>query len=235
MAIDDLPGPVVTFLNVIGVPWPYINEDAVMQFAALTRNFATAVQATHEDTTSAFRGIAQGYQSVASEQMMSGWQELSDRHVSELITACHILADALDAAAGYIVAQKAAAIGDLIGMASAFLADQAAAVATLGLAEAAVPAIIAAGRALMESLVQDIVQYITGRVVEAALKPLLARVSDALSGLDWSKTTPIGKKPQGFTLHRPTVEAGIAALDQHAQSFRAHAAAFRAGIEALDF
>lgn len=27
MAIDDLPLPIVTFLNAIGVPWPYLNED----------------------------------------------------------------------------------------------------------------------------------------------------------------------------------------------------------------
>jgi hypothetical protein len=35
MAIDDLPLPVVNFLNVIGVPWPYINEDTVWEFAGL--------------------------------------------------------------------------------------------------------------------------------------------------------------------------------------------------------
>lgn len=32
MAIDDLPLPVVNFLNAIGVPWPYINEDQVTEF-----------------------------------------------------------------------------------------------------------------------------------------------------------------------------------------------------------
>jgi hypothetical protein len=37
VAIDDLPMPVVTFLNAIGVPWPYINEDQVTRFATLTR------------------------------------------------------------------------------------------------------------------------------------------------------------------------------------------------------
>lgn len=46
MAIDDLPMPVVTFLNAIGVPWPYINEDQVTHFATLMRQFGTAVQAT---------------------------------------------------------------------------------------------------------------------------------------------------------------------------------------------
>jgi hypothetical protein len=35
MAIDDLPLPVVNFLNVLGVPWPYINEQTVWQFASL--------------------------------------------------------------------------------------------------------------------------------------------------------------------------------------------------------
>jgi hypothetical protein len=38
MAVDDLPLPVVNFLNVIGVPWPYIDEDALRQFATFTRD-----------------------------------------------------------------------------------------------------------------------------------------------------------------------------------------------------
>jgi hypothetical protein len=46
VAIDDLPLPVVNFLNVIGVPWPYVNEDTVMQFATLVREFRQAVQTT---------------------------------------------------------------------------------------------------------------------------------------------------------------------------------------------
>jgi hypothetical protein len=33
MAVDDLPLPVVNFLNVIGVPWPYIDEDVLVEFA----------------------------------------------------------------------------------------------------------------------------------------------------------------------------------------------------------
>ena len=38
MAIDDLPLPVVTFLNAIGVPWPYLNEDTASEFAGLVRS-----------------------------------------------------------------------------------------------------------------------------------------------------------------------------------------------------
>ncbi|HET9170943.1 MAG TPA: hypothetical protein VFN97_16010, partial [Actinospica sp.] len=62
MAADDLPGPVVTFLNVIGIDWPYLNEDAIRQFASMVREFGQAVQQTHDDATQAISNIAQVYQ-----------------------------------------------------------------------------------------------------------------------------------------------------------------------------
>jgi uncharacterized protein YukE len=235
VAIDDLPGPVVTFLNVIGVEWPYINEDSVMQFASLVGEFARAVQTTHQDATAAIQGIAQGYQGTSTRKLSSGWQELSAQHVTELVDGCAVLADALEVAAGYIVAQKVAAIAELVGMAAAFVADQAAAVATFGIAEAAVPVIIAAGRKLMESLVQDLEQYIIGQVVEAAAKPLFAKVAEAMAGLDWSKTTSAGSESTGFSLDEQLVRAHTAALRQHAQTFRSHAVTLQQGVRGLSF
>lgn len=46
VAIDELPMPVVNFLNVIGIEWPYINEDTLHQFATLVRDFGQAVEQT---------------------------------------------------------------------------------------------------------------------------------------------------------------------------------------------
>jgi hypothetical protein len=40
VAIDDLPLPVVNFLNVIGVPWPNVDEDQLVEFARLEPLFA---------------------------------------------------------------------------------------------------------------------------------------------------------------------------------------------------
>jgi hypothetical protein len=67
-------------------------------------------------------GVAEAYRSTASEEMLNGWQRLSSEHVSEIVEGSAVLAAALDVAAGYIVAQKAEAIGVLIGMAAAFVA-----------------------------------------------------------------------------------------------------------------
>lgn len=84
MAIDDLPMPVVNFLNVIGVQWPYIDEDAVNQFASLVREFGQAVEQTHQDATDAVNGIASAHQGQSTEALKSGWANLSCAHVTEI-------------------------------------------------------------------------------------------------------------------------------------------------------
>jgi hypothetical protein len=236
VAIDDLPLPVVNFLNVIGVPWPYVNEDTVTQFATLVREFRQAVRTTHQDATETVAAISRAHQSASTERMRSGWSRLSGQHVTEITDGCSVLADALDAAAGYIVAQKAEAVGVLIGLAASFAADQAASIVTLGLAEAALPAIIEGARLVVKSLIEDLQQYVIGRVIEAAAKPLFAKAEAALAGLDWSHAgTAGGAAPTGFTLDPAAVAAQTAALRGHAAELRAHAATFRSGVAGLSF
>jgi hypothetical protein len=235
VAIDDLPLPVVTFLNAIGVPWPYLNEDTVAEFAGLVRQFQSAVERTHADATDSVAAITRAHQSVSTEVMQSGWTSLTARHVSELTAGCTVLADALDVAAGYIVAQKAEAIAVLAGMAAAFVADQAASVVTFGLAEAAVPVIVEGAEAIVRSLAADIEQYILGAVVTAAAKPLFAKVEETLSGLDWSQSGASGARPTSVVLDPASVRAETAALRDHAAALQAHAASFRQGVRGLNF
>ena len=235
MAIDDLPLPVINLLNAIGVPWPYLNEDTVSEFASLVREFRSSIEGLHSESSAAVAAITRAHQSVSTEVMQSGWTSLTARHISELTAGCDVLADALDVAAGYIVAQKAEAIGVLVGMAAAFVADQAAAVLTLGLAEAAVPAIIAGAEAVVRSLAADIEQYIIGTVVTTAARPLLAKVEEALSGLTWSQSGAPAAKPTSVILDPPSVRAETAALRNHAASLQAHAAAFQQNVKGLSF
>jgi hypothetical protein len=156
--------------------------------------------------------------------------------VKEILTGCEVLAAALDAAAGYIVAQKAAAIAELIGMAAAFVADQAAAFVTFGASEAALPLIEEAADKLMESLINDLVQYVIGEVVEAAAKPLFAKVEAMLSGLDWSQSGAAGPvKGDGLELDAAAVRAATVALRGHGADMRAHAVAFASGVRGLGF
>ena len=87
VAIDDLPLPVINLLNAIGVPWPYLNEDTVSEFAALVREFRSSIEGVHTGSSAAVAAITRAHQSVSTEAMQSGWTSLTERseeHTSEL-------------------------------------------------------------------------------------------------------------------------------------------------------
>jgi uncharacterized protein YukE len=236
VAADDLPGPVVTFLNVLGVDWPYLNEDAIRSFASMVREFGQAVAETHADATRSIANIAEAYQGASTERLQSGWSKLSARHVDEIVDGCQVLAGALDVGAEFVVGQKVEAVIELGVMAGTFLADQAASVLTLGLAEAAVPVIIEAGKLLVETLKQQIIQYIVGEVIEVAAKPLFAKVEEVLSGLDWSQSgAEGGGAGTGFSLDEEMATAHIAVLRGHALTMKGHAQTLRSGLSGLSF
>jgi hypothetical protein len=194
------------------------------------------VQTTHEDATKAVSSIASAHVASSTRTLSDGWEKLSGRHVTEIVDGCRVLAEALDAAAAYIVGQKLAAIGQLAEMAAEFIADQAASVATLGIAEAALPLIIGAGEKLMESLVNDLNQYILGQVMGAAAKPLFAKVENMLSGLDWSQSGTVSPgKGAGLELDAPAARMQTALLRQHASDMQAHASRFASGVRGIGF
>jgi hypothetical protein len=234
VAIDDLPMPVVNFLNVIGVEWPYLNEDSLYAFGRLVREFGQAVRTTHDDATATIHALGSSYQGAAYTQLHNRWTEMSATHVTELVDACGVVADACDAAAAYVVGQKVVAVGELIGMAATFFADQAAAVATLGLAEAAVPVIIAAAKKLGESLIQDLEQYLIGQLVEAAIKPLFAKVEQAMQGLQWQGGGGAAVEA-AFQVDTAQMLAHAAAMHAHADRFAQHARTFASQAAAISF
>lgn len=236
MAIDDLPMPVVNFLNVIGIEWPYVNEDAIHKFATVVREFGQAVDRTHQDATETISKISQAHQGASTQRMVSGWAELSDRHVREIVDGSAIVADALEAWAGYIVAQKVEAIGQLVALAAEFFADQAASVATLGIAEAALPVIIETGQKLGQSLIQDLEQYVLSKVIEAALKPFMAKAQALMSGLGWGNTTSAAPGlGQGLNLDEAAVRLHLATLRSHADTMAGHGLTLRQGLTELSF
>ncbi|HWG22854.1 hypothetical protein, partial [Actinospica sp.] len=233
---DDLPGPLVNFLNVIGIEWPYINEDSISQFASLVREFGQAVERTHQDASDAVQKLAQAHQGASTQQMTSGWAELSTAHVNEIVEGAGIVADALDAWAAYIVVQKGLAVVQMVEMAVEFFADQAAAVATFGIAEALLPAIIAAGQAAGKSLIEDLEQYVLGKVMDAALKPFMAKVQTLLSGLDWGNTSSAGSGAgSSFSVDEAEARQQISVIRSHADTMVGHGQTLRNGLAGLSF
>lgn len=236
MAIDDLPMPVVTFLNVIGVQWPYINEDSLIQFGNLVNEFGQAVQETHNDATATIAQLGAAYKGAAYTQLHNKWTQMSASHVSDLVEACQVVSEACTAAAAYIVVQKGEAIVELIALAAAFIAAQAAAIETFGLSEAGALLADEAAERLIESLEQDLQQYLIGKLAGEALKPLIAKVEAAMVGLQWPGGSGPGSIESSFEAdtaammsHSSTLHSHADTIAGHTQSFAAKAASIHIG------
>jgi hypothetical protein len=160
---------VIDFLNFIGVDFPRVNEDHVREFARHVRTFAPNIEDTHSAATSTVQRMSGAYTGAPYEALVERWSQMSSSHMQELVDICGTVATALDAAAGYIEGKKYEAIAQLGVMAAAFVADQAAAVATFGLAEAAEAAIVAGAKEITKFLEQELEQYIIGEIIEKAV------------------------------------------------------------------
>ena len=242
MAIE-LPDPVVQFLQVIGINFPEVNEDHVRELGSHVREFAQNVAQTHQDATGTITQMGQAYQGASYEALVQRWGELSGQHMTELQDACTVVGTAMDAAADFIVAQKVAAIAELVAMAAAFVADQAAAVATFGLAEAAIGLIEAGARKLCEYLEQQLTQYVVGKVIEAAINPLVSVVENAVAGFAFQAAQTAlsaagsggGSAGASFMMQPEQLATHARTMLDHADTMQQHADTFSSKVSALTF
>ncbi len=212
--------------------------------AAYVRGFAENVDNTHQDCTATIKRLGDSYQGASYEALLAKWAQLSNSHMSELIQACHVVATALDVAADVIVGMKAEAIAELVALAASFIADQAAAVATLGFAEAAEALIVKAAEKLVDFLEQQLEQYIIGQVIEAAVDPLVEVVGRAVTGLVFQAAESAlgvsvdggtGSVGEGFFVHPEEMHAHAELMNGHAETMASHAEAFRTKLAGVSF
>lgn len=241
MAIE-LPGEVVSMLQFIGVNWPNVNEDKVRELASHVREFADSVDGTHQKATATVDKMSADYQGSSYEALVSSWAHLSSSHMSDLVSACHTVATALDAAADVIVTMKLQAVAELAALAVTFVADQAAAVATFGLAEAGMALIVEGAEQITDYLEQQLEQYVIGQVIEAAITPLVAVVAKAVNGLAFSAVAGIlgasgsaDSGGTGFKIDPSALEDHAETMNGHAQEVAGHAEALRGKLAGVDF
>ena len=237
MAIE-LPGPVVDFLQVIGVNWPNINEDSVRAVAGHVRDFAANIDSTHQAATQTVQAMNASYSGASYEQLVQTWAKMSSSHMSDLVDGCKVVATALDAAADAIVVAKGVAIAELVALAASFIADQAAAVLTFGIAEAAEALVIEAAKTCVNALEQQLEQMVIGEVLQAAMTPLEGIVEKAVSGLVYqgledatagaAAGSSVGAsfmvEREGLLAHAQTFQSHADAVVQHAQALKSNLA-----------
>jgi hypothetical protein len=179
----ELPDEIVWVLNLLGLPWPSIDEDQLRTYAGHLRTYAQSLSDTHGAAHSDITDLSADYDSPAYDVLAERWAQFSSGHVAGLVEACHGFATALDVAADAVVAAKGVIIGALFAMAAEIAADQAAAVFTFGLAEAAEPAIIAGTRFIVKSALDQLEQQLIGEALEAVIGPLEDRMMNAVQNM----------------------------------------------------
>lgn len=238
MAIE-LPSEVVSLLQFIGINWPDVNEDKVREFGQHVRDFAQNISGAHGDVTGTLQQLGQAYQGPAYDTLNAAWTKVFSQHMDDLVNGCHVVATALDVGADAIVGMKTAAIAELVALAASFVADQAAAVATFGLAEAAEAGIVAAAEKAVNYLEQQLTQYVTGQIIEAAITPLVGVVEKAVSGLVYSGTQAVtaagGAGGSGFRIVPDDVAKHAQAFRDHAETVAGHAEDFTSKLSTLSF
>lgn len=179
----NLPDEVVWVLNMLGLPWPEVDEDQLRDYANHLRTYATDLSDTHGAAHDEVMALSSDYSSPSYDVLAERWAHFSSTHVSELVDACRAFATALDVAADAVIAAKSAILAALVAMAAEIAADQAAAVFTFGLAEAAIPALVAGTRAIVKAALDQLEQTLVAEGLEAVIGPLEDKLASALQNM----------------------------------------------------
>ncbi|MFG2919032.1 hypothetical protein ACGF0D_39910 [Kitasatospora sp. NPDC048298] len=243
MAIE-LPGGLAWVVDLLGVPWPQVNEDKVREYAGHVRSFATNIDHTHAAATATLREMAQHYQAQSYKQLAERWSKMTQDHLHELVSACNASATGLDVAADAIVAMKLAVITELGILAAEAVGGTIASVATLGVASVAEAAAIAATRKIVNRLIKEAEDEVIAVLITKAMEPLQKQVEKAVKGLVFEgvKKALAGAGPgaagdvgQGFRVDPVQLLLAADKLKQHADAVRGHAKTFTTATSAVSF
>lgn len=179
----DLPPQLEWAISLIGLPWPSIEEDQLREYATHLRTFASSLAATHGDARGTVLALSADNFGESIDAVVDRWGYASSAHLQNLVDACHGFADALDVTADGVFTAKVGIIGALAVMAAEFVADQAAAVATFGVAEFATVAIVGTTRWIVKGFLNQLEQVVIAEALQIALTPLENKLEEAVKGL----------------------------------------------------
>ncbi|MEU7632230.1 hypothetical protein AB0C34_19920 [Nocardia sp. NPDC049220] len=235
MAIE-LPSEVAFFLNMIGVPYPDINEDDVRTLAQHVRTFASQVENTHNSATGVINDMGSVYSGYSYEQLVASWARMSSTHMNQLADACKIVEQALYAAATVITVVKVAVLAELAALAASY----AAIMVTPPLAPSG-PIVAAAARRLCEQMQQALIGYIVAEVLGRAIEPLENAIDDMIKGIVYDATRhalgvpAASDHPTPLRIEPDEVQRYAKVLDEHADDIMQYAATFAENVSTLDF
>ncbi|GAA2448963.1 YwqJ-related putative deaminase [Streptomyces macrosporus] len=178
-----LPDGADAMLDIIGVGWPNVDEDAYRDMATELRNFADDVD---EDAGAAHKGVERlisSGESEALDALSRYWGKVKGKHLKDLADAARIFAGALDAAAGLVEGRKAVAVGELVALAASIGIGLAAAPFTAGLSTLLSAGAIQACRIAVKRALKEAADLAVEQIVTAMSEPAVAALESMAAEL----------------------------------------------------
>jgi hypothetical protein len=174
-----LPSEVAWVLDLIGIEWPNIDEDELRSAADQLRELGSELSSNNGDAKSEIEEMLGVNSSESLAIFEALWKKLADGHLQQLGEGMDKLATGLDIAAVVIVAMKLAAIVQLVILAAELIADQAAAIETLGASEALAVAQTEFTEQIVKQAIEQAIQTVEQQLLSVVEGPIFAALESA--------------------------------------------------------
>lgn len=197
-------------LDVVGVGWPNVDEDAYRDMADALRDFA--------DDANDDAGVAYGHvqkllstgQGESLTALDQHWSKVQGKH-KDLAKAARLVAGALDRVADIIVARKIAAVGELADLCATVGITLAFAPVTAGLSTLLAGAKIAATRIAFKRILKEMAEAAVAEVVAVLTEPAVAAIENIVADLAMQTALNVTGVQDGYNTDQ-TKQAGTEGL-----------------------
>ncbi|MEU9012893.1 DUF6531 domain-containing protein [Streptomyces sp. NPDC048479] len=172
-----------TLLDLIGVSWPNVDEDAYRDMADSLREFAEDLEDDGQLANNHVQRLLSSGHGEALDALNEHWGKVKDKHLKDVTSAARTIAGALDTAAGAIEVMKGAALVQL-----GYLASEAGIAISLIPVTGGLSALIGAGamratQEVVKRLIKECVEEAVGYVIEAMTEPAVAALESLAADL----------------------------------------------------
>ncbi|MFD7705464.1 RHS repeat-associated core domain-containing protein [Streptomyces caelestis] len=193
-------------LDVVGVGWPNVDEDAYRDMADALREFADDAEDDGHVAHQYIQKLLSTGQGESLNALDKHWSKVQGKH-KDLAKAARIIAGALDRVADIIVARKIAAVGELADLCATVGITLAFAPVTAGLSTLLAGAKIAATRVAFKRILKEMAEEAVAEIVATLTQPAVAAIENVVADLAIQTTLNIAGVQDGYNTGQ-TMQAG---------------------------
>ncbi|KIF76088.1 hypothetical protein QR77_23805 [Streptomyces sp. 150FB] len=172
-----------TLLDLIGVSWPNVDEDAYRDMADSLREFADDMEDDGHLANGHVQRLLSSGQGEALDALERHWGKVKDKHIKDIASAARTIAGALDIAAGVIEGMKGAALVQLGYLATEAGISLSLIPVTGGLSMLFGAGAMRATQEVVKRLIKEAAEEAVGYVVSAMTEPAVSALENLAADL----------------------------------------------------